>query len=1010
MASNLTISSYNCTGFGPGKPEYVSELIKAHDFVLLQEHWLMESQFHRIKNIPCDNNVSILSHDVSGIDNTMFLNGRGYGGCSILWKNSLNCIVSPVIMNSNRICAVNITRQSMSLLLFNVYMPCDTRCNDDLYCNILTEIMSTCNIMNCSNFIIGGDMNTSFNRVSSNFTKHLNYICERETIKPCIDFEGHNVCYTFTSPVDNGTHVIDHFLLNNGLFDHMLEYYTMHDGANLSFHSPLVLTLSLDVNYCSPSSRRYISRPKWQEASDCNLSQYSKVLERMIDEISIPWHSLECRDKHCPSRLTHCHDIQIFHDSIMDCCIRACQNSIPHTSKEGNSKVIAGWNEHVKPYREASLFWHNLWKDCGSPRNAVIADVMRRSRSQYHRAVRFVKRNQNNVKKESMATALLGNKSRDFWKEVGKVTKNNNMLPNMVDEVTGDENISKHFATKYEDLYNSVAYNDADMTSLLQNIHSKVDAHCNEGENTITVHDVLNGINHVKINKCDGYGVIYTDHFIHAPTKLHVFLSLLFTAMVYHGYTPDGFNISTIQPLVKNKRKSANNSDNYRAIALSSPLSKIFDWVIMIKSSDALKTSDLQFGFKPQSSTAKCTFALMETVNYFQQNKSDVYVLLLDATKAFDKVNYVKLFNLLMDRGMNPLLIRCLLYMYTNQHLNVSWNNSMSLHFSTANGVKQGGVLSPILFSIYIDEMLTRLCMSGFGCMIGHKYYGAVGYADDISLVAPSIYALNKMCDICLKFAYEYDLQFNPAKCQLIKYGSGTDCPFYFDGLKVKHSKKGLHLGHVIGPDAHQAMVKDMCHDFIWRVNALSANFGFCNINIKRQLYMSYCTSFYGVCLWNLQNKHLDMFYTTWRKGIRKLFNLPVCTHCNMVPLLADCLPIQIQIMNRMVRFMQSCLKCSNSSLKMLSHLAFQGSGSYMSKSFNYIMSKFKLDAMTFFRMKSNQFYGMIQDHYQEGLDDELVCRVSFAKDVLHNINNVGSSSFLAIDELRSLLTVLCTQ
>ena len=49
--------------------------------------------------------------------------------------------------------------------------------------------------------------------------------------------------------------------------------------------------------------------------------------------------------------------------------------------------------------------------------------------------------------------------------------------------------------------------------------------------------------------------------------------------------------------------------------------------------------------------------------------------------------------------------------MYTNQH----------------NGVKQGGVLSPILFSIYIDEMLTRLCMSGFDCMIGHnthKYYG----------------------------------------------------------------------------------------------------------------------------------------------------------------------------------------------------------------------------------------------------------------------------------------------
>ena len=121
-------------------------------------------------------------------------------------------------------------------------------------------------------------------------------------------------------------------------------------------------------------------------------------------------------------------------------------------------------------------------------------------------------------------------------------------------------------------------------------------------------------------------------------------------------------------------------------------------------------------------------------------------------------------------------------HLFTNQHLNVSWNNSMSMYFSTTNGVTQGGALSNILFSIYIDEMLTRLRMSGFGCMFGHKYYCPVGYANDISLVAPSIYALNKMCYICLEFAYEYDLQFNPSKCQLIKYQSSTDCPFYFDG------------------------------------------------------------------------------------------------------------------------------------------------------------------------------------------------------------------------------------
>ena len=128
-------------------------------------------------------------------------------------------------------------------------------------------------------------------------------------------------------------------------------------------------------------------------------------------------------------------------------------------------------------------------------------------------------------------------------------------------------------------------------------------------------------------------------------------------------------------------------------------------------------TSDMQFGFKEHSSTTKCTFALTETVSYFRKNKSNVYDMLLDATKAFDNVNYVKLFYQLIDRGLNPFIIRCLLYMYTHQCLNVSWNNSQSKYFPTTNGVKQGGVLSPILLSVYIDELLTRLKHSGYNIM-----------------------------------------------------------------------------------------------------------------------------------------------------------------------------------------------------------------------------------------------------------------------------------------------------
>ena len=142
-----------------------------------------------------------------------------------------------------------------------------------------------------------------------------------------------------------------------------------------------------------------------------------------------------------------------------------------------------------------------------------------------------------------------------------------------------------------------------------------------------------------------------------------------------------------------------------------------------------------------------------------------------------------------------------------------------------------------------------------------------------------------------------------------------------------------------------------------------------------------------------------DAFSFTWHKGIRKRFNLPVCTHCYymaLLLLLAECLPIQIQTMNRMVNFIQSNLKCNNS-LDRLScdgNPALRGIGSYMSKSFNYTLSQFKLDATTFYNMKPSYFYCIIQNQYRKELDEKLLNTVSLAKYVLNNIKNACSTFF----------------
>ncbi len=109
------------------------------------------------------------------------------------------------------------------------------------------------------------------------------------------------------------------------------------------------------------------------------------------------------------------------------------------------------------------------------------------------------------------------------------------------------------------------------------------------------------------------------------------------------------------------------------AIALSSIIGNILDWDILIKECHVLKSSNLQFGFTNNLSTTQRNYCMMENVNYYNFNRSNVYVLLLDAIKAFYRVKYCKLFRELSNRQMSTLVIMLLIYMYTNQKLWVRW-------------------------------------------------------------------------------------------------------------------------------------------------------------------------------------------------------------------------------------------------------------------------------------------------------------------------------------------------
>ena len=95
-----------------------------------------------------------------------------------------------------------------------------------------------------------------------------------------------------------------------------------------------------------------------------------------------------------------------------------------------------------------------------------------------------------------------------------------------------------------------------------------------------------------------------------------------------------------------------------------------------------------------------------------------------------------------------PLIIRALYNMYTNSDMQVRWRSELSNAFPFMNGVKQGGCLSPMLFTLYLDGLIQKLKHCGIGCHIGRTYCGVFGYADDLAIVSPTLFGLRQMIEI----------------------------------------------------------------------------------------------------------------------------------------------------------------------------------------------------------------------------------------------------------------------
>jgi hypothetical protein len=304
---------------------------------------------------------------------------------------------------------------------------------------------------------------------------------------------------------------------------------------------------------------------------------------------------------------------------------------------------------------------------------------------------------------------------------------------------------------------------------------------------------------------------------------------------------------------------------------------------IFVNKVASMSNSDCyQFGFKGGHSTGLCTDTLKKVVDYYTNHGSHVYLCFVDFSKAFDKVNYWKLFNKLLDDNIDCSLIALLAAWYSGQKASVQWKGTFSASFSIGNGTRQGGVLSPYLFSRYIRDLIVAIVQSEIGCKIGGVFYNVLAYADDIVLLAPSWRALQSLINLLDECANDINMVCNIAKTVCMVYNPknsrmiiDSKVPnFTLNGNVLQFVDKFKYLGHVINNKlSDDDDVKREIRNMFMRTNVLIRRYNKCSVAVKLSLFRAFCMCLYDDSIWmNYSVTVFNKLRSCYNKCIKMFF------------------------------------------------------------------------------------------------------------------------------------------
>lgn len=367
----------------------------------------------------------------------------------------------------------------------------------------------------------------------------------------------------------------------------------------------------------------------------------------------------------------------------------------------------------VHYYDAEKYMKHSEWfdKDCIDARNVYLESlksfnccktdenrVILCNHKSAYKSVITKKKNMFYRKKMQEIENLKKSKPKDFWKYFKKQTGKVDNKINLEQFREYFSNLSNYFFQCYNAEAEEFCENN-DFT-ITNEIFPELDE-------PITCSEILSAVKSLKRNKAYGNDCLLNEYFIESIDILSSHICDLFNCILNSGCFPDKWTEGIIIPL--HKKGNQNDVNNYRGITLVSCLSKLFTTVINRRiekfCNEHNTISDAQFGFRKGRSTVDAIFILNSLVQKYLNDNKRLYVIFVDMMKCFDSVYRNGLWFKLYNCGIQGKLLSIIRDMYQKVKSCVKSCSSYSDYFLYAVGLRQGEVMSPLLFSLFVEDL-----------------------------------------------------------------------------------------------------------------------------------------------------------------------------------------------------------------------------------------------------------------------------------------------------------------